>query len=100
MARCRASTTLDKGDTFQSDQSLDEANATDFAALMLPGGVANPDFLRSSRRRWPHRTRSLGAFASRHRFDWVLPGHGGRVHRDADELHAQLEALVARMAHA
>jgi protease I len=36
----------DKGDRFPVDMSLDEANADDFDALLLPGGVANPDQLR------------------------------------------------------
>lgn len=38
---------LDKGDTFRVDHSLGEVNAGDYAALMLPGGVANPDQLRT-----------------------------------------------------
>ncbi len=36
----------DKGDMFNVDVPLAEANAADFDALMLPGGVANPDQLR------------------------------------------------------
>ncbi|TDD71703.1 type 1 glutamine amidotransferase [Jiangella aurantiaca] len=39
---------LDKGDTFPVDQPLSEAGADDYDALMLPGGVANPDQLRMS----------------------------------------------------
>jgi glyoxylase-like metal-dependent hydrolase (beta-lactamase superfamily II)/ferredoxin len=47
---------------------------------------------------WPVQTESLERLAAGdHRFSWVLPGHGARVHRDADELHARLEALVRRM---
>ena len=38
---------LDKGDTFAVDQTVDDADAADFDALVLPGGVANPDFLRT-----------------------------------------------------
>ena len=38
---------LDKGDTFPVDQTVDDADAADFDALVLPGGVANPDFLRT-----------------------------------------------------
>jgi len=36
----------DKGDKFDVDLPLDRASADDFDALMLPGGVANPDRLR------------------------------------------------------
>src|SRR4051794_4673265 len=38
---------LDKGDAFPVDQAVGEAKADDFDALMLPGGVANPDNLRT-----------------------------------------------------
>ncbi len=37
---------LDKGRTFPVDASVDHVDAGDYAALVLPGGVANPDFLR------------------------------------------------------
>lgn len=37
---------LDKGDTFTVDVPVDQANIDDYAALVLPGGVANPDVLR------------------------------------------------------
>ena len=47
---------------------------------------------------WDHQTRSLGALARRHRFQWVLPGHGARVQRPEDEMHTRLVALVGRMA--
>jgi len=39
---------LDKGDTFPVDRTVQEANEADYDALVLPGGVANPDFLRSN----------------------------------------------------
>ncbi|MES2706238.1 MAG: type 1 glutamine amidotransferase domain-containing protein [Verrucomicrobiota bacterium] len=35
-----------KGDQFEVDITLDEANALDYDGLVLPGGVANPDALR------------------------------------------------------
>lgn len=38
---------FDKGDRFKVDVSLDAANSEDFDALVLPGGVANPDQLRT-----------------------------------------------------
>ena len=36
-----------QGDTFEVDLALDDANADDYDALLLPGGVANPDELRT-----------------------------------------------------
>jgi protease I len=38
---------LDKGDTFPVDSALSEADASSYDALVLPGGVANPDQLRT-----------------------------------------------------
>jgi protease I len=38
---------LDKGDTFDVDRAVGEADASDFDGLVLPGGVANPDVLRT-----------------------------------------------------
>jgi protease I len=38
---------LDHGDKFQVDKAVADANADDYDALLLPGGVANPDFLRA-----------------------------------------------------
>jgi protease I len=37
---------LDKADTFDVDVTTSSANVGDFDALVLPGGVANPDALR------------------------------------------------------
>ncbi|MDQ3628943.1 MAG: type 1 glutamine amidotransferase [Actinomycetota bacterium] len=37
---------LDKADTFPVDATFDEVGVDDFDALVLPGGVANPDALR------------------------------------------------------
>ena len=37
---------FDKGDKFPVDVPLDRANPGDYDALLLPGGVANPDQLR------------------------------------------------------
>jgi protease I len=36
----------DKGDTFKVDKTVEEASADDYDALVLPGGVGNPDTLR------------------------------------------------------
>jgi len=38
---------LDKGDTFEVDRTVGEADASEFDGLVLPGGVANPDQLRT-----------------------------------------------------
>ena len=38
---------LDHGDTFSVDRTVSEASTGDYDALVLPGGVANPDFLRT-----------------------------------------------------
>jgi protease I len=36
----------DKADTFKVDRTVEEAKASDYDALVLPGGVGNPDTLR------------------------------------------------------
>ena len=36
----------DKGETVKVDRTLETANAADYAGLVLPGGVINPDALR------------------------------------------------------
>ncbi len=38
---------LDRGDTFEADLTVADASARDFDALVLPGGVVNPDRLRT-----------------------------------------------------
>jgi protease I len=38
---------LDRGDSFQADRGLDDVDASQYDALVLPGGVANPDILRT-----------------------------------------------------
>jgi protease I len=37
---------LEKGDSFEVDRAVGDASASDYDGLVLPGGVANPDFLR------------------------------------------------------
>ncbi len=44
--RVQARDHLERADSFPVDATLDEVSAEDFDALVLPGGVANPDFLR------------------------------------------------------
>lgn len=46
---------------------------------------------------WAELTESLGRLAAACRFEWLLPGHGWHAHLPADEMHARLVALVARM---
>jgi protease I len=38
---------LDHGDRIEVDNAVKDADASDYDALLLPGGVANPDFLRA-----------------------------------------------------
>jgi protease I len=40
---------MDKGDTFEVDGLVSEADVSDYDGLVLPGGVANPDTLRANR---------------------------------------------------
>jgi deglycase len=39
----------DKGKTFEVDRAVGDVDPTDYDALVLPGGVANPDALRTDR---------------------------------------------------
>ena len=39
---------LTPADTFEADKAADSVSASDYAALVLPGGVASPDFLRTN----------------------------------------------------
>jgi deglycase len=41
---------LDKGDKFDVDHTVDEVDESGYDALVLPGGVANPDILRMNER--------------------------------------------------
>ena len=45
--RAQAFNHLDKGDTFEVDRTAAEADPGDYDGLVLPGGVANPDQLRT-----------------------------------------------------
>lgn len=38
---------LTPADTFEADKAADSVSTSDYDALVLPGGVANPDFLRT-----------------------------------------------------
>jgi protease I len=37
---------LDRGDTWPVDKTLDQVSSSDYDGVVLPGGVANPDFAR------------------------------------------------------
>jgi len=41
---------LDKADKFDVDKTVDEVDESDYDGLVLPGGVANPDILRTNER--------------------------------------------------
>ncbi|GII58644.1 glutamine amidotransferase [Planotetraspora thailandica] len=45
--RIQAFDHLDKADTFAVDTTVGDVSAADFDGLLLPGGVANPDILRT-----------------------------------------------------
>ncbi|SEF53676.1 protease I [Thermomonospora echinospora] len=45
--RVQAFNHLDKADTFAVDTTVEVSGADEFDALVLPGGVANPDYLRT-----------------------------------------------------
>jgi glyoxylase-like metal-dependent hydrolase (beta-lactamase superfamily II)/ferredoxin len=45
---------------------------------------------------WPRQAESMERLAA-YRFEWVLPGHGQRVHLPAAEMHQQMEWLVQSM---
>ena len=38
---------LENGETFDVDRAVSDADASEYDGLVLPGGVANPDFLRA-----------------------------------------------------
>jgi len=45
---------------------------------------------------WPQQVRSLARLLD-YQFDWVLPGHGQRVHLPAQGMHRELQTLVERI---
>jgi glyoxylase-like metal-dependent hydrolase (beta-lactamase superfamily II)/ferredoxin len=45
---------------------------------------------------WQQQCTSMSRLA-RFRFEWVLPGHGQRVHLPSSEMHGQMNSLVKRM---
>jgi protease I len=65
---------LDKGDTFPVDVTLNEASVDDYDAVMLPGGVANGDEVRTQ----PDAVALIKAFAEAGKPIGVIC-HGGWV---------------------
>jgi glyoxylase-like metal-dependent hydrolase (beta-lactamase superfamily II)/ferredoxin len=45
---------------------------------------------------WPQQAESMAQLAA-YRFEWVLPGHGQRVHLPADQMRQQIERLAESM---
>jgi glyoxylase-like metal-dependent hydrolase (beta-lactamase superfamily II)/ferredoxin len=45
---------------------------------------------------WPQQAKSMKRLAA-HRFEWVLPGHGQRVHLPADQMRGQILRLAEAM---
>lgn len=45
---------------------------------------------------WPQQIKSMRALLN-YRFEWVMPGHGQRVHLSADDMNGQLRRLIERM---
>lgn len=70
---------LDKGDKKHVDRSLAEADADSYDALVLPGGVANGDFVRADKRA----ARFVRAFVDARKPVSVIC-HGGWVLIEAD----------------
>jgi len=66
---------LDKGDTFQAEKAVSDADPSDYDGLVLPGGVANGDFLRMDKdavkfvRRFVEADKPVGAICHG---PWVL----------------------------
>jgi glyoxylase-like metal-dependent hydrolase (beta-lactamase superfamily II)/ferredoxin len=45
---------------------------------------------------WPHQVESMRRLAE-YNFEWVLPGHGQRIHLPANQMSQHMQNLVARM---
>jgi len=48
--KVKAWDSTDWGKEFEVDKELDNVNATDYHGLLLPGGVMNPDYLRTNQK--------------------------------------------------
>jgi protease I len=76
---------LDKADMFDVDVTLADASASDYDALMLPGGVANGDEVRTQ----PGAVELVKAFADAGKPIGVIC-HGGWVLIEADIVKARM----------
>jgi protease I len=82
-----------QGNTFDVDLAMDDANADDYDALLLPGGVANPDELRTEPRAVKLREGDFRA-GKTHRLDlpWTVDaGRSGRRLRSYSDVVAVAE---------
>jgi protease I len=75
---------LDKADTKQVDTAIDDASADSYDALVLPGGVANGDFVRADDRA----VRFVRQFADAGKPIAVIC-HGGWVLAEADAVRGK-----------
>ena len=70
---------FDKGETITADKGVSEVSASDYDALVLPGGVANPDQLRTDE----HAVRFVRDFFDQHKPVGVIC-HGPWMLAEAD----------------
>ncbi len=75
---------LDKGDTITAETATADADASEFDALVLPGGVANPDRLRTD----PDAVRLVRDFFAQHKPVGVIC-HGPWTLVEADVLRGR-----------
>ena len=77
----------DRADTFKVDRTAEEANASDYDALVLPGGVGNPDTLRMDEnavqfvREFFEQGKPVGAICHA---PWLLVRNAGGNHVDQE----------------
>jgi protease I len=69
---------LDKADTFKVDRTFDKADPSDYDALVLPGGVANGDFLRADKQAVVFAAVSLSKASQSADLPRCLDARGGR----------------------
>jgi protease I len=75
---------LDRGDTFPVDRTTKEASAGDYDGLVLPGGVANADEIRTDR----DAVRFVGEVVDAHKPIGVIC-HGPWIHAEAEALRGR-----------
>jgi protease I len=88
---------LDKADKFPVDVTVKDASADDYDGLVLPGGVANPDFLRADEdavafvRAFVDAGKPVGAICHG---PWTLVDRGLTTSRKPDDIPAFNEKIV------